>query len=160
MTAPPRDPTAGFEQLLDYRRQLLRRLEQQPGEFAAAVAAIPAAEWRTPRDAQGRSLAQLAAHIREVETQIYLPYVRRMLREAHPTLEPIHVPPGAGGEAMTDILEGWSRARAELAQMLTGLGPQGWSRTGFYPPVGSRTVQWWAERALGHAREHAASITA
>ncbi len=165
MSAPPRDPTAGFEQLLDYRRQLLRRLEQQPGEFAAAVAAIPAAEWHSPRDRLGRSLLAIAAHLRDVEARVFLPRLRRMLAEDHPalTVEASHDEASAGAppdEPMTDILEGWSRARAELVQALRPLSPAGWSRTGFYPPVGSRTVQWWAERALGHAREHAAAIAA
>jgi len=159
MGAPPRDPAAGFEQLLDYRRHLLDRLEHQPSEFAAAVAGIPAAEWHAPCDEQGRSPAELAAHIRDVEERIYLPYLRRMLREHHPTLELEDLPaPSAEGEAMADILKGWSRTRAELTTLLQGVGPAGWSRTGFYPPAGSRTVQWWAERAYGHAAQHMGTI--
>jgi hypothetical protein len=155
----PRDPTAGFEQLLDYRRQLLGRLEAQPGEFAAAVAAIPASAWHMPRDRLGRNLLDIAAHLRDVETQVFLPRIRRMLAEDNPvlTLEASHDEASAGSEreaAMTTILAGWSQARAELAALVRPLAPAGWTRAGFYPPAGTRTVQWWVERAYGHARDH------
>jgi hypothetical protein len=163
MAVPPRDPAAGFEQLLDYRQEMLARLEAQPAEFAAVVAAIPAGEWHTPRDRLGRSLLAIAGHLRDVEAKVFLPRIRRMLREDNPllTLETSHDEAAAGpapNEPMTAILEGWSRARAELTQALRPLGPAGWSRTGFYPPTGKRTVQWWAERAYRHALGHLSEL--
>ena len=159
MTAAPRDPSAGFEQLLDYRRLLLERLEQQPAEFAALVAAVPADAWHTPSDAQGRSLLRVAAHIRDVEAKVHLPRIRRVLAEAQPhlTIEADHDDASAAfdpREPMTDVLAAWSQVRAELVSWLAPLDPAGWTRTGFYPPAGNRTVQWWAERAYGHVKEH------
>jgi hypothetical protein len=161
MTTAPLASAAGFEQLLDYRQQLLARLEAQPGEFAARVALIPAAEWGRRRDPQGRSVLAVAAHLRAVEAGLYLPRLRRMLAEDNPQFSPeedaaaeISGPP----EPLTAILAAWSQARAELVDLLRPLTPAGWSRTGFYPPVGRRTVQWWAERAYHHAREHQAFI--
>jgi hypothetical protein len=158
MTDGPRE-AAGFEQLLDYRRRLLDGLEQQPAAFAAQIAAIPADDWPTRRDAQGRNVLQVAFHVRDLETGAYRTRIHRILTEDQPTLAPDldHTaftdeddPP----EPMTAILAAWSQARAEIVEWLRPLTPAGWSRTGFYSPAGNRSVQWWAERAYAHAREH------
>jgi hypothetical protein len=174
MSAGQRDPRAGFEQLLDYRRHLLERLEQQPAEFALRVAAIPAAAWHEPRteqerealrlagyirDAQGRSLLRVAAHVRNAEANVYLPRIRRIVSEDRPqlTIEASHDEAWASfdpDESMTAVLAAWSQARAELVQLLRPLSPAGWTRMGFYPPTGNRTVQWWAEKAYAHAEGH------
>ena len=148
-----------FDQLFDYRARLLARLESQPGEAAARLAAIPEPEWYRPRGATGRSLHRLAAHVRDVESLAFLPRLRRILSEEQPVLEPFQSHDWSDGdyqpdEAMTHILAGWSQARAEVLDVLPGPAQAAWSRTGFHPPSGHRTLQWWAERIYDHARQH------
>ena len=153
----------GFEQLYDYRLRLLDRLEQQPAELAKVLAAIPAPEWHTRRDALGRTVHHIAAHVRHLETLAFLPRIRHILAEDTPTLTayPTHHWADAlydPAEPLPAILTELSQARAEMVQSLRPLDGAGWTRVGFHPPSGARTLQWWAERALNHAREHILTI--
>ena len=148
-----------FDQLFDYRARLLARLESQPGEVATRLAAIPEREWYRPRGDDGRSLHRLAAHVRDVESLAFLPRLRRILSEERPVLAsfPSHDWSDGdyqAGEPMTRILAGWSQARAEVLDLLPQPAEAAWSRTGFHPPSGQRTLQWWAERIYDHARQH------
>jgi DinB superfamily len=148
-----------FDQLFDYRTRLLARLESQPAEAAAMLAAFPEPEWYRPRGPDGRSLHQLAVHVRDVESMAFLPRLRRILNEERPELEsfPSHDwtdDDYQPGEPMTHILAGWSQARAEVLDLLPTPAAAAWGRTGFHPPSGQRTLQWWAERIYDHARQH------
>jgi hypothetical protein len=154
----PEYPPA-LDQLLDYRARLVARLEQQPAELAAVVASVPEGEWHRRRDAAGRTIHLAGVHVRDLEAQAYLPRVRRILAADRPELTPFaHHDWSAddyeASEPMTAILQTWSQARAELLALVRPLDSAGWSRAGFHPPSGSRTLQWWVERAYGHARGH------
>lgn len=160
----PLDPLA-LDQLLEYRARLLQRLESQPGEFALVIAAIPAEQRRQRRDAQGRTPHLIAAHVRDLEARAFLPRVQRILAEDRPVLTPFsHHDWSAAdydpGESMDAILAEWSRARGELLALARPLDSAGWSRAGFHPPSGNRTLQWWAERAYAHASEHLSALRA
>jgi hypothetical protein len=148
-----------FDQLFDYRVRLLARLENQPAEVAALLAALPESAWHRPRGPAGRSLHQLVAHVRDLETMAFLPRLRRILNEDRPVLEPFPSHDWSDGdywpgEPMTNILAGWAQARAEMLDLLPAASQTAWNRTGFHPPSGQRTLQWWAERIHNHAREH------
>lgn len=154
-----KSPHPVFDQLLDYRRQLLIRLERQPAEVAAMLAGFPEPEWFQLRHADRRSLHQLATHVRDVEQMAFLPRLRRILNEDRPTLEPFPSHDWSDGdydpaEPLTHILAGWSQARAEALDLLPAPDHAAWSRTGFHPPSGQRTLQWWAERIYNHVRQH------
>lgn len=153
-----------FDQLFDYRARLLARLESQPSESAAQLAGIPEPEWYRPRGTDRRSLHWVLAHVRDLETQAFLPRVRRIQSEERPMLTAFPTHDWSDGdyrpdEPLTDILAGWSQARAEIVDLLPSPVSPAWSRTGFHPPSGQRTLQWWAERIYGHAREHLAVLT-
>ena len=148
-----------MKQLLEYRALLLDRLARQPDELAGAVDAVSEAEWRQRRVEAGRTLHQLLAHVRDLEALAFLPRLRRVLAEDHPALEafPSHhwsLEDYQPGEPAADILSGFARARAEALALLRPLPVEGWNRTGFHPPSGPRTAQWWAERMYVHAQEH------
>jgi DinB superfamily len=153
-SAPPT-----LDLLFDYRAKLLALLDRQPSEVAARLAAIPEPEWYRPRGSQGRSLHRELAHVRDVETLAFLPRVRRILSEAQPRLDAFPAHDWSDGdyrpdEPLTGLLAGWSQTRAEVVDGLPPADSPAWSRTGFHPPSGQRTLQWWAERIYGHAREH------
>ncbi len=148
-----------FDQLFDYRARLLTRLESQPTEIAARLAAIPEPEWHRPRGDDGRSLHRILAHVRDVETLAFWPRLQRIVNEERPVLTPFPTHDWSDGdyrvgEPLTDILAGWSQTRAEGVDWLPSPSSPAWSRTGFHPPSGQRSLQWWAERIYGHASEH------
>jgi hypothetical protein len=162
-TPPPIVP--GFEQLYDYRVRLLDRLAQQPSEYAEVLAAIPELEWHQRLDDRGRTLHQIAAHVHHLDTLAFLPRIRRILTEDNPQLtaylthhfaDELYDP----RESLAELLTQWSRARTEIVASLRPLDGPTWTRKGFHPPSGARTLQWWVERAYNHAREHLENVRA
>ena len=148
-----------MEEILGYRVKLLERLRDQPLELAQTINAIPEAEWQRRQDATGRNIHQVVAHMRDLEVQAFLPRFRRILMEENPFLKPFsthtwsaddHQP----AEPMAKMLADFTRAREEVLQLTRPLVPADWSRTGFHPPSGRRTAQWWAERIYVHAQDH------
>ena len=148
-----------MKQLLEYRAELLARLARQPAELAEAVNAVPEAERTVRRVSGDYTLHQLLAHVRDLEALAFLPRLRRILTEDSPRLEafPSHhwsLESYQPDEPMTGILADFARAREAALALLRPLPSEGWGRTGFHPPSGPRTAQWWAERIYTHAREH------
>ncbi len=148
-----------LDHLYDYRARLVTRLESQPAEVAARLAAIPEPDWYRRRGADGRSLHRILAHVRDVETLAFWPRLRRIVTEERPVLTPFPTHDWSDGdyrpgEPLTDILAGWSQTRAEVVDWLPPPASPAWSRVGFHPPSGQRTLQWWVERIYGHVRDH------
>ena len=123
------------------------------------LAGFPEREWFRPRGAEGRSLHHLTAHVRDVEQMAFLPRLRRILSQDHPVLEPFPSHDWSDAdyqpaEPLTRILADWSQARSEVLDLLPAPDHGDWSLTGFHPPSGQRTLQWWAERTYNHVRQH------
>src|SRR3972149_3286674 len=132
------------DKVLEYRAELLARSGPRPAELAAAIAAMPEAEWHARQDGEGRTVHWLAAHVRDLEVLAYGPLVRRIVTEAGPALEPYpsHEWSRAfytSAEPMTQILAQLSQARAEVVAQLRPLAGPDWNRVGFHPPSGQRT---------------------
>ncbi len=146
--------------LVEYREALLNRLEAQPAAFAALVTQLPEPEWRVRPGIDGLTLHQLAVHVRDAEAQAFYPRVERILAEDEPHLEPFphHYATLEQGyridEPLRDIVAGFAATHAALLARLRALSLSDWSRIGFHPPSGPRTVLWWAERIHGHAATH------
>ena len=147
------------DHLLDYRAELLARLERQPAEMAQVLAAIPEAYWHLRRPGLGRTVHRTLAHVRDLELLAFLPRLQRILQEDEPALAPFvshdwslrdYLP----DEPLTAVLASWSQARAEVLNLLPEAAGSQWSRLGFHPPSGKRTLQWWAERIFTHAQAH------
>lgn len=145
--------------LAEYRVLLLRRLEGQPADVAALIAAAPEAEWRRRQTADGANLSQLLVHVRDAERLAYWPRIQRILAEDAPLLDqfPHHrwsLETARPAEPLAEVAADFTRTRAEVTQRLQALPPEAWSRSGFHPPSGPRTLQWWVERLYTHARNH------
>ena len=154
---------ATFDQLLEYRAALVERFARQPAELAELTQSLPAAEWHARRVAEGDTLHQVAAHLRDIEILAFLPRFRRILTEDQPVLEPFPSEHWTADkyqpdEPLAKVIDEFVRARAEAVALMLPLASEDWGRTGFHPPSGWRTVQWWAERIYRHARGHIAEI--
>ena len=153
------------DHLLDYRAQLLARLERQPADMAQVLAAFPEADWHRPPVGLGRPVHQTLAHVRDLELLAFLPRLQRILNEDQPALEPFashdwSLPDYVPDEALTGILAAWSQTRAEVLNLLPGPAASQWTRRGFHPPSGKRTLQWWTERVYTHAQAHLLELRA
>ena len=148
-----------MEEILSYRVKLLDCLRHQPSDLAKTIKAIPETQWKLWQDAEGRTIHQIVAHMRDLEVLAFLPRFRRILTEENPLLEPFNSHTWSAAdyqpaEPMATLLADFTRARAEVLQLIQPLTPEDWSRTGFHPPSGRRTAQWWAERIYIHAQDH------
>ncbi len=148
-----------MDPLYEYRARLVERLETIVPEIADAVAAIPEGEWHIPLAPDERSPHAIVAHLRDTEAQPYLTRLRRMLKEDSTVFEPFDVERWEAGhydpaEPMTRLLADYAATREAELQLLRNLPPQGWARSGRHMAFGARTVQWWVERMLEHARRH------
>jgi hypothetical protein len=147
------------EHLLFYRAKLLKCLEAQPAELSELIAALPEPEWHARRLADGATLHQIVVHLRDIDGRAFLPRFRRILAEPHPDLEsfPSHrwsLEDYRPDEPLAALRADFTRIRAETMIVLNGMSDDDWTRTGFHPPSGPRTLQWWAERLYTHTRDH------
>ena len=154
-----------MEELWAYRERLLERHAHQVAAFRAVLEAIPAGRLSQPAADGGWSAHQLAVHVRDVETQAYIPRVHRLLAEADPLLANFdaeafmaaHYDPG---EPVSRIADDIDQARRALRAALPFDAAQAWSRTGRHPALGVRSVQTWVERAVAHFDEHLLQLEA
>lgn len=152
------------KQLREYRLRLIERLAAQPAELGALIAALPEPEWHQRRAEDGATLHQLAVHMRDAEAMAFWPRFRLILAEDYPHLDafPYHrwsvEQVYRADESLAEVLATFTRTRAEAVATMRTLTPDDWSRTGFHPPSGPRTLQWWAERIYNHARSHLEQI--
>ncbi len=144
--------------LLEYRDRLIERLETIVSDIADSVAAIPADRWHTPARAGLRSPHALLAQLRDMEGNVYLVRLQRLLAETDPVFEPFsppnwHTDYYDPSEAMTQLLADYAGLREAELQILRSLKPADWSRTGRHATLGLRTMQWWVERMLEYSTE-------
>ena len=152
-------------QVDEYRGLLLGRLEQAPGLFADLVAGLPEPEWHRRRGSEGASLHALAVHLRDAEALAYWPRIQRILTEDGPLLDqfPHHrwsLEAYQPAEPLADVLADFTRTRLQAVAQLSILPRETWSRVGFHPPSGPRTLAWWVERLYTHAHRHLLEIQA
>ncbi|MEP7357043.1 MAG: DinB family protein, partial [Anaerolineales bacterium] len=121
-----------LDQLLDYRAQLLARLEGQPAELAQVLAAIPEADWHLRRPGLSRTVHRTLAHVRDLELLAFLPRVQRIQSEDEPVLAPFishdwslrdYLP----SEPLTAVLASWAQTRAEVMNLLPGPASPRWT---------------------------------
>jgi hypothetical protein len=148
-----------MEELWTYRQRLLERYAAQIGELRRRLSNWPQDRLRTAPGRGEWSMHQVAAHLRDVEVQAYVPRVHRMLAESEPLLRDFDAEAFMAGhydpsEPIEQVVADLEQARLGVRRVLAFDDGRAWSRTGRHPALGSRTVQTWIERAVSHFDEH------
>ncbi len=148
-----------MEELWAYRQRLLERHAAQVGELRRHLSSRPEDQLRTAPGRGEWSVHQVAAHLRDVEVQAYVPRVHRMLAETEPLLQDFDAEAFMAGhydpaEPIDQIVADLEQARLGVRRLLAFDDRRVWSRTGRHPALGSLTVQAWIERAVSHFDEH------
>jgi hypothetical protein len=96
--------------------------------------------------------------LRDLERHAYSKRIQRLLAEDAPVFEPFDPPDWETSyynpaESVESLLADYAQLRAAELQLLRPLTPAGWARAGRHLTLGTRTVQWWAERALAYAED-------
>jgi hypothetical protein len=147
--------------LLGYRAKLLEKILRDSAAFCAAcrLSGNPL----NPVDEGGWSVHQIAAHVRDVEAQVYGARVRRTVAEDRPTFANFDADGWAAsqysaGEPLEKILGEFEASMRALAGWLQNLPVAAWSRLGRHEIYGEFTMQTWVERSLAHVTEHLETV--
>ena len=152
-----------MDQLLEYRQQLLSRLETTAREFREAVET--ADNPTVPREADSWSVHQIAVHVRDVEKMVYGLRIRYSLKEDNPLFENFDGEAWMAehydsSEPLVSILEELVSSVQMTVTRLRGLPPEAWRRESRHATYGGGfTTQTWVERSLAHIEEHLKSVT-
>lgn len=146
-----------MEELLEYRQRMLeqlveapRRLEKSLGEKDDLYQFLQPADWNAH---------QVIVHMRDVNQQVYLPRLARIVNEENPTFENFDGDAWMETHYMADepagkILKDFSNGCQNTFNIVKDLPSAGWNRPGTHPTLGKHTLQWWLERTLAHISEH------
>jgi hypothetical protein len=150
-----------MEELSEYRKNLVDQLSAAAQEFRAGCLAVkdPFAPI-----AGGWNVHQLAAHVRDVDLQVYGARAWRTLHEQNPlftgfdgdTYMKEHYDPR---EPLGSLLDEFAASFEKLAGALRGLPDESWTRESRHVTNGGGlTLQLWVERGLQHVHEHLATV--
>jgi hypothetical protein len=151
-----------MEQLIEYRQQLLTRLEGSAREFRVACQA--AAGRTVAREADEWNVHQIAVHARDVEKMVYGARIRRSLEEENPLFQNFdgdtwiaeHYDPN---ESLASVLDELVDSVEQIVARLRELPPEVWTRPSKHETYGTGfTTQAWVERSLAHIDEHLKTV--
>jgi len=137
---------------------LLANLASTPAAIATLVSSISLDDWRSQPASAEWCLTEILCHLRDVEREVNLPRIRKVLAEENPFLageatdrwvEERHYTRQDGHQALADFIT----ARKESLGLLNGLQAE-WSRTARQAIFGSTTLQELVGIVAGHDRAH------
>ena len=146
-----------MEELLEYRQRMISRFAQVPGLIDQTISKIH--DHAEPLEQQGWNVHQIITHMRDVNREVYLPRLHRIMSEEDPVFENFdgddwmvnHYDPN---ESLDTIIKEFHEQCLSTADWLGGLAPDSWNRNGSHPTIGNHSMQWWTERTLAHIFEH------
>jgi FMN phosphatase YigB (HAD superfamily) len=141
---------------------LLAILRSTPAALATLTSSLPLEAWKRPPAPGEWCLTEIICHLRDVEREVNLPRLRKVLAEENPFLV---------GE-VTDVwvkerqcadqdglqaLAGFIAARKETLGLLNGLGAE-WSRPARHAIFGPTALQELVGFVAGHDRAHVQQV--
>jgi DinB superfamily len=154
-----------MEELNAYRKDLLAALEGVVEKLFQVAAAMPSGAWHKSLGSDGHTPHYTLAHLGELEAQVFVVRLRRILDEESPLLPLFddeawmltHYKPD---EPPQSIIEDYARLCQEELGWLRDLPPAAWNRTARHPWWGVHALQWWVELELEYAHQHLSQLTA
>jgi hypothetical protein len=145
----------------EYHEELVAAIRGSTDAFIDACNAV--ADPFKPIEEGGWNTHQVAAHVREVEANVYGMRIRRSIDEDNPLF------PNYDGDAwmaehydaqepLAKILAEFLDDAAELSALLRSQPETVWSRPSRHETNGDFVLQTWVERALAHIREHLETV--
>ena len=141
---------------------LLANLASTPAAIATLVSSMSLDGWRRQPAPSEWCLTEILCHLRDVERDVNLPRIRKLLAEENPFLagevtdrwvEERHYNRQDGRQSLADFIT----ARKESLGLLNGLQAE-WSRTARHAIFGSTTLQELVGIVAGHDRAHIQQI--
>lgn len=167
MTRPlsRRPSTPGSEpvRLTRGRMQLIDRLESAGQDYIWYLSILSEDEIKTAPGAREWSVHQIAAHMRDVEMNAFLPRIRRILKEEHPFVENFdeaewnrsHYTPD---EPLRKINAAFRTARRNVVRLLRSAAKEDWDNWAVHSAYGKISLDWLLEHDYSHTLDHLAQI--
>ncbi len=149
-----------MKELFAYRERMLRHWQEAVPALDALVRRIPATRWHAVSPRGGWTCHQVLAHLRDVEAQVIAPSIRVLLSGTGGLLpscpkDDAWLRMYRAGESPENIFAAYTKLRSDEARwLLDGENPPPWNAVARHPQFGVRTLQWWVEASLQHARRH------
>ena len=144
--------------------QLIALLVHHPDELADQVRGLDAIAWRT-RPLEGEwSVTEILCHLRDVEREVNIPRLHRLVEEVFPFLAPAdtdvlvqtrHYQDQDGPAALTTF----TTARRELCRYLTNLPADAWQRQARHALFGLTTLRELVSLVVDHDQAHLKQLT-
>ena len=150
-----------MEELLEYRQRLINKFTEAGLQLENAVSRIR--DPFQPLEKDGWNLHQIAIHMRDVNQEVYLPRLDRIMLEENPVFENfdgeawmnVHYDPQ---ESLQKVVREFKEQCCSRAAWLLDLPIEAWNRLGSHPILGRHSLQWWVERTLALISEHDAQL--
>lgn len=144
------------------RAELLERLATVPGTILRLIGERTADELRQPGQDAGVGVVEILCDQQDWE-EITGERVARMLHEDTPALETYDdslwsIEHDYAARDSDDVIDAFSRLRAQLVETLSALEEDDWNRTAILAEHGEVTIEWLMDRVLTHDENHIAEI--
>ena len=148
-----------MEEIVAYRADLLSALEGVVNKLSKIVVSIPSKAWYQPFGQDSRTPHYTLAHLRELEDQVFVIQLRRILDEEKPMVPLFDDDAWMAKYYRVDepallIKEDFDNLRKQELNWLCNLPTTAWSRTARHPWWGVHTLQWWVELQLDYSDQH------
>ena len=159
------DATPASELQPDYQRPeaLLAILRSTPASLASLGSDIPETLWSQSPGEGEWSLTEILCHLRDVEGEVNIPRVEKLLQDQNPFLPGMDTDPWAeermyfcqnGPEALRDFMD----YRIRLLDLLEGLQPEDWERKARHAIFGPTHLREIVSIFTGHDRLHVRQV--
>lgn len=149
------------DELNEYRTRLLIQVEKLADDFCTACQA--ADNPFQPVEDGGWNVHQIAAHVRDVQAQVYGTRIRRSVEEDVPVFDNFdgerwQAEHYVADEPLADILESFMSDIRQIVPWLKKCPSSDWSRASRHVVYGEFAMQHWVERMLAHIKEHLITV--
>jgi hypothetical protein len=113
------------------------------------------------------SALEVLCHLRDAETEVYVPRLERVLTEKQPDVPDVDMTGWESARRYREAspraaLDAWRAARARLLARLAPLTPREWTRMAFHSVRGpcplADMVRYWVDHDLSHRRQIAGAL--
>jgi FMN phosphatase YigB (HAD superfamily) len=154
---------AGCFELPRTSAALLPAQRATPAALSTLTRTIPDEAWAYSPAANEWSITEIIAHLRDVDREVNLPRLLRVVTEENPFLvgvnsDPWAVERGYAKQNGQDALRDFSAARAEILSLLGSLSEAGWQRSARHAIFGPSLLSDLVEIIFTHDRNHLQQI--
>ena len=138
--------------------EIMERVKSLPDRVAAEIEGLSEEALRR-RPADGAwSIKEVCGHLRD-DSEVWRRRLSMMITDTDPVLPSYDQEALVREYAYQDadiaaVLADFKRLRLEMVELLSGLEPEGWKRTGQHPDWGRLTIRQGMEMMIRHTEEH------